>query len=1762
MSRFGKTSHLILMLLALAALVLGAGSCTRQPKKGDKKPVAVKRQSKRTSSDSISERTWQHVTPESVERELRAIYALGPRAVGQSGHRKIHDYIKAELTKLRLEPLAQEFYVTAPIDTSADGTDGNAHFHVGGKSLRLWAVWPNACAASYAGEELVSGEKRPLIRGPLVDGGDGSLAALDGRPVKGALVLLNFNSGKNWENAARLGARAIVFRFPVNSTSSQEAGRKFFMVPLEVPRFMLDAEQTRELDTLLAGRPFLAEPCSIVGGARWEKVRASNILAYIEGKDPGRRQDVLVLQAYMDSMCVAPGMPHGADTSLQLVAALNIARSFVSAPPECSVLLVFTDAHHYTLAGARELGHVFGVWARHKELALGGEDQPLSLAALARAARNRTVDLAAAVKYLEAPGSPSALNEDAQKIIAERINQVVLRLKMLVATEIQVTKDTKGATPAGPTLQERTALLRQLRDWLIGTEFTKDPVRKIERMLAGPTVDGKNPAAASYRARGLFMDRQMVARELSELLDDFEREARRAESDLMVAQRIFRGHEVGRFVGLYLELAPGADQLTWSNSTALGFRGEGNLRAMHTVQAPQAEKLAARMGLRNFEPLGEAFSLEGTNARGNRAAPGVAETCVMAGAGFPAFGLRSMNADRTLIDTPVDAPDTIDYQKAGDVVRFLSGFVPYLATDLDGLMPGGQSQFMRVIEVGGRVVRYDILAGTKPNQPVPGSLAYYPLGWLGGESSAGEGGRTGVRWAAVEKVGQLGRFRFRGIADRSSVTAPATPIFGFHFDPQGRIDWALDSGSQGTATVANTALRAGNEDVAVAIAKLRSVAFYDLMDPRTLVPLTELNLMAAKSLNKLDQWSFFLPKDQYGAASYLENCAVAFMPERASFVGLIQRGLDGVRATYLNLAPDEGAGKKNILQYQRRGFPVASTRQVVFPTLQVARDMTRVNAERLAMFGRWGIHNKMLDELHAESTRALARAEEAYAAQKYALAYKEAEHAWGVAVRAYEPVRGMGKSAVIGSVFFMALVLPFAFFMERLTIRAKTPNWRVVATLLWFLAIFSLLFVLHPAFSISLSPMVVLLAFVMLVLVAVVSSIIYRKFVNLVRTYRNQLEGVHGADIKRFSAGGVALNLSLSTMARRKARTLLTGATLTMLAFAIVTFSSLTSAIQYQKTPLSGVTPPYTGVMFRMPDWLNMPASVVDSFRNEFGDSSAVMPRTWKTRAQHAWEAGQAGRRTMLVKRFLTPQTNPTTVPAKPREIFAPIEGIVGLTPEEATVLPLQGPPGKSFLRVGRWLAAGKDNEALIAPDTARQLRISDQDVLRGRAEIVFGEDRFAVVGIVNPDIADKYADLDGESFVPVDLVIAGVDLRGRGVDLTNLPTMDVSQRMPHLSYSKLMIVSYARTLRMSDTVHKAVAVKFGPNVDPDAALHRLTRRLKIPVFAGFVEKDPARSQSVLMQAVDTPGFKGISRLIVPIALAVFMIVNTLLGTVEERKDEIAMLNSVGLAPAHVGMLFLVEAVVYGVIGLVVGYLGGLCLAKLLLGNNALLTALGASGLSLNYSSGATIVSCVLVLVIVVLSAAYPARQAKRMATPGTLARWVLPESDDGSISIEVPFTLTGGNAIGMIGFLDEYLAQHREATSPDFRVMHRALREVPDSHEGQPELSLEGEAYLAPYDLGVSNSFRVLLRATTQPNIFRVRFAIARLGGDMNSYRRATQRFLDLLRRQFLIWRTLEPNDKQKYVTRALEGFARGLSDGVRISADLSPATVSTGSA
>ncbi len=86
--------------------------------------------------------------------------------------------------------------------------------------------------------------------------------------------------------------------------------------------------------------------------------------------------------------------------------------------------------------------------------------------------------------------------------------------------------------------------------------------------------------------------------------------------------------------------------------------------------------------------------------------------------------------------------------------------------------------------------------------------------------------------------------------------------------------------------------------------------------------------------------------------------------------------------------------------------------------------------------------------------------------------------------------------------------------------------------------------------------------------------------------------------------------------------------------------------------------------------------------------------------------------------------------------------------------------------------------------------------------------------------------------------------------------------------------------------------------------------------------------------------------------------------------------------------------------------------------------------------------------------------------------------------------------------------------------------------------------AWLAPYDLGISQEVRLRAVPMGEHNIYKIETLLVRRSGTVISWRRMNRSFLNLLRKRFLVWRTLPRSLQEEYAQRARLGYAAAVEE------------------
>jgi FtsX-like permease family protein/peptidase M28-like protein len=1511
----------------------------------------------------------------------------------------------------------------------------------------------------------------------------------------GAVVVVEFNTSSDWLNAPRLGAEAVIFVEP-DQTMRGEAENKFLGIPVAIPRFWISKADAAQLIPLLQRKD---PPRAVLSSnMRWETREGRNFIGRIDGWDPldasdggkrlagvlkledakkaqlaailqkyqGRlndpgtraqaeaeidrmlgqdqrnrwneaknaRNQIIVLHAFYDAMSCVPSLAPGAENAISMAGLLELAKVFKKYPPRRTVWFLGTTAHFMGLQGIKAYleNHI-------------DEFKAPGLSEKAAAFLTRSAGWLVAI-----PG----------------VLRWLLVLALLGFFGWAIFQAFKRGSPglgfgAVLSLIPLSVLLLTARP-----TPTRNPPQIY--LFAGLDLSSNSKGVGIFYKGYFFNYREDIQNKFSDIARVTRENAEKVATVFGQDPKVIFADGVNPIEGK-----------NWRNF----FPGKMALDA-------------------------EVWTL--TGARG--------------------VGFSTIDDARQLVDTPFDTLDRVNVDNVATQTKTLACLVDHILNDtnspgeIDTLrMPISEaSQFSRMglqggfATVQGRVVRFDLKESFIPSTPVAGSLAVIT-----------NPNKTfmGVRGPMVQEVDANGNYKFVGIPPLTAFGGQATTqVQGYHIDPDtGDIDYAPDLGHTGAkAYPIEVQVTMPQKNVQVIVFKCESTSIYDFVDPQSLKTLSAVHIYDGATNAEPRMYGMAVAHPERFQA-VVEDAAVFFAQPGFTIKVVMGAGPAATRFVLINSTyrrerkynaegqnegkitqrgVPEGIGYK--LGYQPAGgerpneIPGVThdrTYERTIPNMsyRVALDMWRWDDANVMKLAKYRIVNQQLDMLHNKAGQYLNEAEEAMARKDHAAAFALARMAHGYEARAYPEVQKTARDVVKGVMFYLALLLPFAFFLERLLI--ASPSLKNQLT--WIFAIFILAFIvmtqIHPAFDITMSPMIVLLAFIMLALSVLVITLIAGKFEQQLKEFNKQVSGTHTADIGRMSIAAAAFSLGISNMRRRKARTILTCITLILLTFIVLSFTSVVTGIRYNVVPAPGV-PRYDGVMLRSAMWEPLEESGFRLLNDEFGATKPVAPRAW-------FFGTQMGEQT-----FLRVNRGDKNFDAR---------AVLGLSDEEPKITGVD----QALLR-GRWFLPTDTFATILTKESADQLGITEEAVDAGTARVRYAGNDYTVVGLVDNDQFKAIKDLDQEPLTPVDFILmqrqssAGGGRGDSGGDAG-------FKEYTHLEPNTVFIIPYETLITQGGEV-RSVAINLVDAGQVTKTRLDLMPRLGLNLYAG------EGGQTYRYSAIGGTSIAGAAWIAVPILIASLIVLNTMLGAVFERQKEIHIYSSIGLAPNHVAMLFMAESLVYAILGAMAGYVLGQGMAKLIVALNIF------HGLNLNFSSLSAVFSTALVMGVVMVSTLYPAKKAGEVATPAIERTWRTPEPVGDRWEIPLPFMVTGDQAMGLNQFLGEWFRAYEEYSIGDFVTQNVETSE--SETEAGKVYQIKLTAWLAPFDLGVSQIVELNTNPTDMEDVFELRLVIHRLSGDISNWKRVNRRFLNTLRKQFLIWRTLGSEERERYLAASEE--------------------------
>jgi len=1618
---------------------------------------------------------------DSFRADLRALTARPHRLAGTDFAGEAADYVAKRLRQIGVDELHVLNFPVPHLRTLECSltVDGQTH-------RDIYPMRPNHLQGATTPPEGLTGR--------TVYGGKGRLEEYTGDP-RDAVVVLDFSAADRWKHAFAMGAKAVVF---VGEDTPAPNTFHHLNIPANLPRFFVTAETAERLKLKTTSRTV-----TIRAACRWEMLEGRNVIGVLRGTQPRfdlDRDEAIMLSAPLDSLSEVPALSPGARHAANCAALLALTQHLKDNRPRRDVIVCFLDGDAFNHAGARAL---FGTLYRQKEK---GKYKPAGNFTLEKrlAMFQEEADFLGRVQAVLAHGnvfSDAAKDLDGQKatVIQMRAEAKALaaplrdRLQLIrtdrrrIEEEIEQLQAKRGPAAEEPAEAEPSDRIQQLKASVKALDETVKALRaedlawsELERALN----DSKYPAENSK-----ILDKyNLLLKEIGRLTD-----ARLAELELAI-DRTRQGQALAESIGdernvvilnLVLNLGDRSGRWTFIHGQdSQGVHNTPDTAAAHTKIFQAIRAIAEKRAPRLFEPR----PTQGLyNIR--MFAPGLfAHSGAVAGVfGVPNLAIMTPMDRRPRDGQPCDLvrrtePDGTEVQvlKISNMLQAMEEFGPFVAdlcNTADLSIPsnfGPVASYTEVKFSGGKrsgASAYMLSgASAMPDRPARGGFVAVMRRPL---TKVWEGARVdqtppGFEPQILAKVDVNGRIELPPLSKEyyaSGVAVAAT------FDERGLIRFINNTttlnndvpltriGSVLFQATGMTAVGLGYDRGAVATRALKASSTAPLIDDRSLV---------CESGNVL--------------TVYAPLATERLKLFNAS--GMVVLG---------------NADAKNRIVGE--GLPVDPFAH--WPSAVItARDLHVLDGERLGILKEHRILETSLEKLHIEAGDLRTQAQKLPPDE---VARRQGSYAASAAIsrRAYKPLLRVLNDLVLAVVLLLLLAIPFAYSLERLLV--GTPH--IYRQIGWFVALFLVTFVVlytvNPAFRIAATPIVIFLAFAIILLSTLVIVIMTRKLEAEVRRIQGLGSTIHSSDVSRLGTMMAAVHMGISTMRRRPVRTLLTAVTVVLLTFTILTFASFSSSWGNRRT--------YTGPMFgpprilvRHPFWSRISEEVPTALEAFFADDADVVTRYWVAQtASEVEERKNAG----------WPEKVILAADAEGKKIVA-LSALVGLDTRDVKRLP----------ELREVLAGDIDllaaDGAFLTSAVAREL-----DLKPGDPVCIDGLD-CTLAGILDRKKVTNYRLLEGSNMLPVDYEASGggratTFQQQESASVEDLPEMESAQFI-YFSPDRVAILPAKLARRVGG---RTASITIYPREDKDVEKmgQRVATITGLPTYLGSKGGVYRLFFTSLTQA------SGWKDLVIPVFLGGLIIFATMLGSVSDREKEIYAFSALGLAPPHVASLFFAEASVYAVVGGMGGYLLGQVVSRALTYVSETFGILSVP--TMNYSSTNAIATVLVVMCTVLVSTIYPAMKASRSANPGIQRSWKIGRPVGDLHDIVFPFTVSAYDITGVVSFLKEHFGNFSDTALGVFATTScHIFRQKNDM------LGVRAEVALAPFDLGVSQKFALLAQPSEIEGIQEIRILLRRLSGTRGDWQRSNRVFINELRKQLLIWRSVSPEIMEQYRQSTLQ--------------------------
>jgi ABC-type antimicrobial peptide transport system permease subunit len=504
----------------------------------------------------------------------------------------------------------------------------------------------------------------------------------------------------------------------------------------------------------------------------------------------------------------------------------------------------------------------------------------------------------------------------------------------------------------------------------------------------------------------------------------------------------------------------------------------------------------------------------------------------------------------------------------------------------------------------------------------------------------------------------------------------------------------------------------------------------------------------------------------------------------------------------------------------------------------------------------------------------------------------------------------------------------------------------------------------------------------------------------------------------------------------------------------------------------------YKGLMIRTAERDPLDSHWVDALKSSYSNSVTVVSRYWL----------YSIRTDVGITLFIDDR----------KPIFA--KALLGLEPNEENVTHIS-----SFLKSGRFFN-NQDLNVCIVPEQTQEvygIKVGDSIYLWGR--------KLTVIGVLSQD-ANRVRNLDQSPAFGV------LDIRQKQLGVFYAP-------------SEVLIVPAKLLQEVGGFIANIVIQPRSGSIDLDKEAVFFAEGGNFVYLSTY-----ENATNVDLKFYSPKGILSASGYAFSIPLIIIgslVLLDAMLGNVFERTKEIKIYSAVGVSPSSISEMFLMESIEYAVIGALIGYIIGVIGLRL-----SLAIGLIPEAFTPNFSSTAVVIALGIAILTVISSSLYPAYQSAKLITPSLERKWRLsskPTGDQWDISL--PFVIFSEyKAIALLGHLSEFFSLYdKEESGVPFVKLALSLQKVQ-----QDLYVLNSRIRLPPFTAGISQS--VFLELRGKEDRWYPTLRLSRISGPYEQWVKLNWNFINIIRKQFLIFESLSAKDYSMYYEKAKKYFANQL--------------------